>query len=202
MAEHTVEPGDCIISISRQYGLLWRTIWDHPQNADLKRRRQDPNVLQPGDIVFIPDKQTKYESRSTGAKYRFVMLGSPAKFKLRLTINDSPRANEPYQLCIDGTWLKGKTDADGWIMEAIPPDAQKGQLLIGKDCTDSYEFQFGTVDPLDCDDGIKQRLFDLGYDAETDFAGAIRAFQEKEKLNATGQVDDATRSKLKEKFGQ
>jgi hypothetical protein len=32
----------------------WRTIYDHPSNADFKRKRPNPNLIFPGDRIFIP----------------------------------------------------------------------------------------------------------------------------------------------------
>ncbi|MGZ5258926.1 MAG: hypothetical protein ACXWC0_14960, partial [Burkholderiales bacterium] len=38
------------------------TIWNHPSNANLKKLRQSPNVLFPGDVFHIPDKLQKQAS--------------------------------------------------------------------------------------------------------------------------------------------
>ena len=66
MAEdYTVKEGDCIASLAYDRGLLWQTVWNHPLNALLKTQRQDPNVLKPGDIVHLPDKQLKTVDKPT-----------------------------------------------------------------------------------------------------------------------------------------
>ena len=60
MPVHSVAPGDCITSIACKYGFTdIRTLWDHPKNAHLRRIRPNPNLLDPKDQVFIPDKQQK-----------------------------------------------------------------------------------------------------------------------------------------------
>jgi hypothetical protein len=42
-------------AIGQQNGFRsYHTIWDQPNNADLKAKR-DPQVLFPGDQLFIPD---------------------------------------------------------------------------------------------------------------------------------------------------
>jgi len=57
---HTVVQGEHLSSIAKKYGFSsYKTIWDHGQNADLKKKRQNPNVIFPGDRLFIPDKVEK-----------------------------------------------------------------------------------------------------------------------------------------------
>lgn len=201
--EHTVKQGDCISSIADKYGFLPDTIWNDSANAVLKQERRDPNVLFPGDVVVIPDRHLKEESGATEQCHRFRKKGAPAKLKVRLTINDEPRANVPYKLMIDGNWIDGTTDGDGFIDESLAPGSKKGTLVVGEgDSQNVFEFSLGTVDPLETEEGVKSRLRDLGYNVDDDFPGELRAFQTKEGLESTGEVDEATRSKLKDRFGQ
>ena len=62
---YQVKQGDCISSIAFEHGFFGDTIWNHPNNKDLKTKRQDPNILMPGDMVFVPDKRLKEVSEST-----------------------------------------------------------------------------------------------------------------------------------------
>jgi hypothetical protein len=203
MPDYKVKQGDCISSIAQKHGLFWEKVWNDPKNAKLQQTRKDPNVLYPGDLVFIPDKEEKLESGATEQRHRFRVKGSLVKIRIRFTIDDQPRANEPYKLEIEGLSREGTTDGDGYLEENIPANAKGGRLIVGEGSSqDIYEIKLGTVDPIETDDGIRCRLFDLGYDTKDDFAEAIRTFQKKEGLTVTGNVDDATRTRLKEKFGQ
>ena len=202
MPNYTILQGDCLSSIADKFGFLPDTLWNHGENAGLKTRRKDPNVLCPGDVLFVPEKTVKEVVKPTDATHSFVKQSAKAKLRLRLMDGDQPRANLPYQLSIDGTLLDGTTDGDGYLEHPIPPGAQKGRLLVGDGPTkDMHEFLFGTVDPVDTDSGVTGRLRDLGYDPDH-MAAAVQAFQQDQGLNATGQIDDATRATLEKVFGQ
>ena len=199
---HTVEQGECITSIAGEYGLFWETIWNHPDNADLKRLRQDPNVLAPGDVVVVPDKQIKQESGSTEKRHRYRLKAVPAKVKVRVLFDDEPRANQTCQICVEGRWQKGATDGDGFLEFPVPPGAREAGIMIDQgDCQEFIELQLGQVDPLDSGSGAVVRLQNLGYDT-TDPTSAIRAFQATESLQVTGAMDSPTKARLKERFGQ
>lgn len=207
MAQYTVQQGDCISKIAEDFGVTSDKIWKHPNNARLKSKRKDLNVLFPGDVLYIPDKEMKTVSRATDNRHVFVRKGVPAKFALRLTQNGKPRANEPYIIVIDGEARTGQTDGDGMIHQIIAPDAQQGTLLL-KNGQETYPLNFGCLDPVDQTSGIQARLKALGYYAgpvdgteNPELCAAIRDYQKKRGLQETGQVDSATTAALKSDFG-
>ena len=60
--KHIVKQGDCISNIAYQHGHFPDTIWNDSKNSDLRQKRKDPNVLLPGDVVYIRDIEAKEES--------------------------------------------------------------------------------------------------------------------------------------------
>ncbi len=84
MPEHKVKKGDCLLSIAAQYGISWEKIWNHPKNTKLRQQRQDPNILYPGDIVFVPDKEIKELEAATEQKYQFRKKEATAKLRIRI----------------------------------------------------------------------------------------------------------------------
>jgi len=161
--KHTVKQGECISSIAAKYGLFPETIWEDPANAELKERREDPNVLAPGDVVVIPDKRIKEERVGTDKRHRFRKKGVPELLRLRLLDEDGePLANEPYLLSVEGTVRRGTTDGDGVVTEHISPDARSGRLVL-LNTEEEYRLALGHLDPLDSATGVQDRLNNLGF---------------------------------------
>ena len=198
----TVELGDSIPSIAKNNGFFWETLWNRPENASLKALRKDPNVLAPGDEVFVPDLELKYENRPTNAKHKFKIKGEQVKFKLQLLSFGQPRKNEAYTLVIDGKLYQGTTDGSGILEHVVPANAQGGviKLRAGKE---QYPVKIGHLNPIDELTGVQQRLNNLGFNAGSEDGSmndklkeALQAFQAKYQLPVTGEIDGATKGKL------
>ncbi len=96
MKSHTVCQGECLSSLAAPFGLEAKDLYNHPANADLKKKRSNPNVLAPGDIVSLPDSPTqKLANCDTGKSHKFVV--NLPKVKLRVLLKswkDEPYAEE------------------------------------------------------------------------------------------------------------
>ncbi|MBN2271774.1 MAG: peptidoglycan-binding protein [Sedimentisphaerales bacterium] len=203
---YTVKQGDCIESLAYEHGLFWETVWNDPKNAELKRERKNPNVLLPGDKVFIREKEEKDVPGATEKKHRFKRKGVPSKVKITLRKEGEPRANQPYMLEIEGETFKGKTDGKGKLEQEVPPDAQQGKLTVGEgEEKTEHILKFRYLDPVDEVSGAQQRLNNMGYDAgkadgkmNPKTSLALQEFQSQNKLKVTGKLDQATADKLKE----
>jgi hypothetical protein len=82
--DYEVRGGDCLNSLAEERGLTWQKIWNHSKNARLKQLRKDPNILMPGDLLFIPDLERKDYSKVTERRHRFRKKGDPARLRLRI----------------------------------------------------------------------------------------------------------------------
>lgn len=206
MKKHPVSQGDCISSIAEENGFFWETIWNHVDNKQLKDKRQDPNILYPGDVVIVPDKRLKEVSEATNNVYKYKLKNSPAKLKLRILRDAEPRAGENYILSIDKVEIKrGQIPADGNIEIPILPKAKAGELIIGEgENAEIYILNLGFLDPIDTITGVKARLNNIGFDcgkinnemnaatieAITNFQGYIL------HPEPNGKLDDKTRQAL------
>jgi hypothetical protein len=205
--KYIVKQGDCISSIAFKYGFFPDTIWNDSKNSKLKQDRKDPNVLKPGDELYIRDKEEKEESCASEERHSFKKKGVPEIFNIQFKINDEPRANEAYVLDIDGELSEGQTDENGIAEIWIPPNAKKGKISF-RDREDEYELDLGDLDPITEISGVQQRLQNMGfYKGDIDgkmsdeLEQAIRIIQERHDLEPTGKLNEATRDMIQEEHG-
>ena len=203
--KYKVKAGDCISSIAAQAGHFWETIWNDPANAKLKQKRSNPNCLLAGDVVTVPSLRDKTETCATDQQHRFLRKGVPTKLALQLLDGDAPRANEEYQLHINGKLIEGMTDGDGKLEEVIPCRAKIAKLVVGED---EFELALGHLDPITEMSGVQGRLTNLGYDCgkingklDNETREALLSFQKANGLNETGEADSATVDKLEQRHG-
>jgi N-acetylmuramoyl-L-alanine amidase len=214
--DYIVQQGDYISKLANERGLSdFATIWDHPANQELKKQRTTPNVLNPGDKLFIPDKEVRTEVRSTDAKHEFVLSGKP--LKLRIVIHDmaeKPVSGKPCDLKVTGSpdITPLSTDGAGMVEREIKPDAAAGEFKLkdaGLPIDLDLKLQIGHLDPLDTVTGQKGRLNNLGYDAGVvndektlQFQSAVEEFQCDQKLlPVDGICGPKTQGKLKLAYG-
>ena len=204
---YQVKQGDCISSIAFEHGFFADTIWNYPNNAELKEKRQDPNVLMPGDVVFIPDKRLKEVPEPTNFVHKFKCKNTPEKFKIQLLIEDEPRANEEYELEIEDLKFEGKTDSQGRLEQSIPPNAKQGKLILKKDGM-VFELRLGNLNPSDEITGAQGRLRNLGLyfgaidgQMSDDLEQAIQEFQIIKNIEPDGELSEETKDALKQDYG-
>ncbi|MHC4502607.1 MAG: PGRP and LysM peptidoglycan-binding domain-containing protein [Planctomycetota bacterium] len=203
---HTVKQGECVESIAFEHGLFWETVWNDPKNAELKDARGNPNALLPGDKLYVRDMEEKDEPCEAEQKHRFRRKGIPCMLRLVLCDQGEPRANQDYELEIDGEVFTGKTDANGLLEQGILPNAKEGKLAVGTGADRmEYVLNLRQLDPADEPSGVQQRLNNMGYDAgkvdgtlNDQTRSALSRFQADNDLEPTGELDDETVKKLME----
>jgi Putative peptidoglycan binding domain len=215
---HVVQQGEHLSGISVRYGFAdYRTIWDHPQNAQLKKQR-NPNVLFPGDSFFIPDREIRTENRPTDQLHKFKRPDEPLKLTIVLNrVYGDPFANTPCSLVIDTTKTELTSDGSGKIENEISKAAVNGVVIVqdqiaagGTSVPVSREIRIkiGHLDPVEELSGQKARLANLGYyrgpDEPTDddeFLSAVEEFQHEHGVGVDGKCGPNTQAKLKTVHG-
>ena len=211
---YTVQQGDHLSKIAKDNGFTdYTVIWDHPNNSDLKKLRQNPNILFPGDEIFVPDMEQKQEPGATDKKHTFTV--DKKTLKLRLVLEDiyeKPIAGAQCALLIDGQTFQLTTDGNGKLEQEIPLDAKEGFLTIRGDQTpfanEVIPIKIGHLDPIDEISGQIARLNNLGYSAgtldgsdEDAVESAVQEFQCDNGLTVDGICGPKTQAKLKQVYG-
>ncbi len=63
---HTVKKGENLDKIAKTYGIKsFKSIYDDPVNAKFRRQRKNPDLIQPGDKIIIPDFALTKEKRKS-----------------------------------------------------------------------------------------------------------------------------------------
>jgi N-acetylmuramoyl-L-alanine amidase len=212
---YIVQPGDHLAKIAADHGIAsFLTLWTAGDNAELRKKRKNPNILFAGDVVVIPDTTTKHEDAATERRHRFVM--NEHRLKLRIDVEDAFRAplkNTPCELGAEGADAKPRrTDGNGRVEIDIPKPTDRVRLVIRKADTafsDSVlDVVVGGLDPIDTIDGQSQRLVNLGYlatvAADRDapkFVSAVQEFQCDHGLTIDGRCGPASQGKLEKVHG-
>ena len=197
MSIHHVSAGECLPRIAAKYRFGDpETIWNHSANAALKNKRANPNILHPGDTLFIPEKRDKQEARATDQSHVFRVHRPVKLIRIVLENEDGSRlARAPYRLRVESGVYRGCTDGQGLLSQEVPLDAEEGELQIEGH---TWPLKVGHLNPMEQTpdggaSGIKARLRNLGYDPgplaepwNDASRGAIRAFQQDNGLPSDG----------------
>lgn len=205
----TIEPGDHLAAIADEHGFADpQTLWQAPENAELRQRRSNPSLLAPGDQLFVPDKQARKVTVATGATHRFRLKDASVRLRVRLRDPlDQPIANQACQVELDGAATTAQLDGDGLLDVEMPARTRVAVLRVGDI---EWELHVGHLDPVDQRAGMLARLRNLGYlggadpaaePSDGELAFAIALFQRDHGLAIDPGALDQVRAKLEEIHG-
>lgn len=211
---HTVAQGECLSNLAARHHLAsWRTIYDHPENASFRASHPNPNVIYPGDRVYIPDLEVVHRDKPTDQKHTFVRKREKTLLRIVAADEDGqPYPQADYRLTIGDQSYAGQTDGQGLLEEVIDPLASSGELTVWwpgaprRHCI--WKLSIGHLDPAHWMTGIQARLNNLGYNSgPVDgirgpiTTAAVKEFQKKHHLAVDGIPGPITQAKLKEVYG-
>jgi hypothetical protein len=219
VAFHEVKQGEHLSGIAADYGFPdFTTLWNRPENAALKQKRENPHVLLPGDKVFVPDKTVKEYSRPADNQHTFEVLTKRLFLKLELGRKyDDPIANTACDLVVGSDTFALTSDGKGKLQQQISKKANSASLRI-KDKVQLHDsempferllaIRIGDLDPVDETSGQVARLANLGYyrgpidkvDPD-EFQSAVEEFQCENGLTVDGKIGSHTQAKLKTVHG-
>ena len=210
-----IAQGDHLSKLAARHGFDEANVWKDPKNADIKKKRANPNMLVAGDILYVPENKPTWIKATIGSANAFVATVPRVPVRAQFMKDGKPMANEPYHLRgvrpKAGTPDPATTDADGCIHVEVPVTTSTFRVCF-EGLGEVHTIQVGHLDPADEPSGARMRLGMLGLlgrhegarlvqgpDAELPLA--LRAFQRANGLKTTGELDEVTVSKLKQLFG-
>ncbi len=209
---YIAQKNDDMESIAKKFGFGdYKVIYNHPNNAELKRNRPKPNLLCVGDRVYIPNLDLGEESCGTEQKHLFEL--KRPKVKLRIVLKDDkgkPFSDKRFELKLGERLIEGNTDGKGFFEQEIPADSKKGKLKLFTEDEKlkvlSWDLSIGELEPVDTNLGVQARLLNLGFyygslDGKVESnktKDAIKSYQSKNSMTVTGSVDDALRGRLRD----
>jgi N-acetylmuramoyl-L-alanine amidase len=213
MPYYEVQQGECLVRIAAKFGFRdFKSIYNDPQNAGLRKERPNPNLIFPGDRIFIPDKRQRKEAAFTTQVHRFQVPRNRRMLRIALEDPDGTKlAGVAYELELDGAVLTGTTDGAGVLEHVIPTEVENGTLKTERY---TWPLEIAHLNPIDDApdqgiSGIQARLRNLGYDPGPidGISGplteaAIRAFQEDHPpLAVDGICGPMTQTQLITRYG-
>lgn len=187
MQPYVIRQGDYLAKLAYKFGFDADKVWNDPANAQLRQRgqlSQDPNMLYPTDMLYIPDPIVPpvMQSLTTGTTNTFT--SDPPTMPVTIQFSDPALASQAYTVQ-ELEELSGlTTDANGTATFSVPVTLETVTISF-TDSGELFSYNLGCLDPVDKLSGIYQRLQNLGYiDVDIDFDGsnlelirtALRAF--------------------------
>jgi Putative peptidoglycan binding domain/LysM domain len=210
---YTVKQGDHLSGIAKSFGLPRDKIWNDSNNAALRAKRVNPNVLFPGDQLYIPDLAASEYARPTDVMHKFKVNSQRVKLCLVLEdIYEKPISGAPCLLRLGSKSVEVTTDGTGRLQQDIPADLRNASLTILAPQTPfegtMIPMKIGDLDPVDQTTGQQARLNNLGYfagevggtDVEA-LESAVEEFQCDQNLTVDGICGPQTQTKLKQVHG-
>ncbi len=198
---HKVQQGEYLAKIAARYGFTnYRTIWNHPKNAQLKQKRRSPNVLYPGDMLFVPDREERVEARSTTKVHTFVAPQRTVLLRIVVKdVDDKPIGNADYVLNFRGKTSAASADKNGLIEEQIDIKQSHVGTLTVSNTRNVFDVQLGIkvgdLNPVEMPSGQMARLNNLGY-----FAGRLETGDRMDKKQPIDSKEEAQFKSAVEEF--
>lgn len=215
-----VKQGEYLQQIAQRMGFDARAVWEHERNKHLKDTNRTPSILHPGDIIYVPTIDPKFQSVSVGQANEF-STQSAGFANLTLAFLDAagkPLASTAvaYQGLPGAQKAPTATSGDGSLNLSVPLSLTQF-LITFPEKHFAVRVWVGHMDPVSKISGLQKRLSHLGYGGsiltrmaqhrrlerspQSALCMQLTAFQIDHKLAVTGEPDADTVKKLLEEHG-
>ncbi len=222
---YVVRQGDYLTAIAHRLGFDGEAVWQSSDNEELRQRRDNPEMLAPGDVLHVPAlRERQALDLQLESSNRFKARVPMVKIKVQLRHLGEPLAGERYY--VEGgrpaDLTPKRSGDDGKVQIQVPSHVGEIKIVM-PDRHEVYPVAIGHLDPIDEVSGVRARLQHLGYllpirhyfsvdavfserwfggrDEAAELADAVLRFQRDQHIDETGIADQATRDALRTAHG-
>lgn len=160
MKPYVIRQGDYVQSVASQFGFDADTVWNDAKNAELKQLRGNPNILLPGDILYVPEQDPTTHSVPAGTTSSFVSSDATVPVTVKFSVASLASQAVTVVELPDLTGLT--TGGDGTLTVSVPVSLDAATVQFTSTGA-TYVVKIGHLDPIGTLSGVFQRLQNLGY---------------------------------------
>jgi hypothetical protein len=166
MEPYVVRENDYLAKIAFKFGFDADSVWNDPSNDDLRTLRPNPNLLFPGDVLYIPDQDDPPVTHSlvTGSTNAFTAPDSPTVTVTQTFVgaDSSVYASRAFAVTELEDLTGLTTDGDGTATFPVPVSLDRVTIVF-TDSGESWQLLMGGMDPIGTLSGMFKRLQNLNY---------------------------------------
>lgn len=166
MEPYVIKQGDYLFKIAHEQNFDAMKVWQAPENADLRKRRPNPNILLPGDVLYIPDAKTREPQTfalTPNTTNTFTSSAPSVAIIVKLIgTNSTTYSSRAYTVKELPALTDLQTDGSGTATFQAPVTLDIATLSF-TDTAESFSFTIAALNPIDSLSGMFQRLQNLGY---------------------------------------
>jgi hypothetical protein len=165
-----IQRGDFLSKLADAFAFDADAVWNDDHNADLRALRYSPDMLVPGDVMFVPgEPNAPVETAPHAADGASTALSPVPTSSISVRFTEAIYASKAYRLQELDELGVLMTDETGMAKFDCPVTVQTVTVVFSTS-GESRELNIGGMDPVDTLAGVFKRLQNLGYlAADSDF---------------------------------
>lgn len=130
MKPRVIREGEFLVQLATRYGFDPNAVWQHPKNAPLVAKRTDPNILAPGDVLFIPQSGPGEPEVVMGQVNRYRVTIPTTQLRWKLQGQSQRLANAHFLVMGAYRPIEGTTTGEGLVDVHVPVTARRLTLVF------------------------------------------------------------------------
>jgi len=148
MQPHVIRQGEFLSMLASRFGFDADEVWNDSANDELRERRSSPEMLAPGDVVYLPDAAPEPRSLSARTNNRFRGRLPTVPVEVAFHYGGEPIANT--SCTVEGLPQPLNTETDGDGVARFDAPMNSGEVwVVFEDPAAGFRVMVGHLDPHD-----------------------------------------------------